>query len=376
LSDITKNDTSERLNPLANPHAEASGAPRTGTVTDLIFAATALLYPAWHWVLVSVMPSARDSLTERLVVSAAMIVALLAFGTRRLRRHRETAEQVLLFLVTAHHLSLVWRNDLAIPYTVGTFIVFVTISAVFTRFLITAIYSAYCLGASILMVVLLGHPAPLQMEWLLGMASVLFALGISTYRASMLHRIAIAHIAQERALLKDIIETIPDPVFVRDVTSRSLLTSNEAGRQVEYATGFNLDAVVRHEDRALSSPRAVEADVEVTTPGGVLSVSLKTAVTETLPGRAMLVTVMRDITGRRALEESLRLKVLQLEEARSQVRQLQGMLPICMHCSRIRQGDKTWENLETYVTKTSHASFTHTVCDACMAQHYPAEGEG
>lgn len=372
LSQLTMDDAVARL----NPPAGAADAPRTRTATDLIFVATALFYPAWHWVLRSVMPAARDALTERFVVSAVMIAALLAFGPRPLRRHREAAEQILLFVVTTHQLSLLWRNDLALPYVVATFIVYATISAVFTRFFITVVYSIYCLGAGIPMVFLLGHPAPLQVEWLLGMASVVLSLGISTFRAASLRRTATSRIAHERQLLKDIIETIPDPVFVRDVISRSLLTSNEAGRQVEYATGFDMDAVVRHEDRALSSKCPVEADVEVMTPGGVLSVSLKTAVTQTSPGRAMLVTVMRDVTRRRALEESLRLKILQLEEAQTRVRQLQGMLPICMHCSRIRLVGKTWETLETFVTNTSNASFTHTVCDVCMAQHYPAEGEG
>jgi hypothetical protein len=90
----------------------------------------------------------------------------------------------------------------------------------------------------------------------------------------------------------------------------------------------------------------------------------------------MLVTVMRDVTDRRALEKSLQRKVDELEEARKRVRQLQGMLPICMHCSRIRVAGETWEKLETYVTNNTQASFTHTLCGACLDQHYPAESVG
>lgn len=351
------------------------GEPRARRLTDLIFAAAALIYPAWHWIFLVEMPTACDPLHERLLVSAAIVLTALLFRSKPLRRHFEAAEQGLMFCMTTHYLSLIWRNGLATPYMVGAFVLFASTSVVFTRLLVTLLYSIYCLGAGVLMVALVDRPAPLGLEWLLGMASVLFALGIGSYRASVHRRTALLRIAGERQLLKEIIESIPDPVFVRR-PDRSLVTSNDAARQFENATGYNLEEVVRHEDRALASRNSMEADVELPTLGGALSVSVKTAVTEMQPGRVLLVTVMRDITGRRALEFSLRQKVQQLEEARVRVRQLQGMLPICMHCSRIRVGGKLWETLEAYVTTNSPASFTHTVCGSCMEKHYPAEGEG
>jgi hypothetical protein len=350
------------------------GEPHAWRVSDVIFAAAALIYPAWHWVFLAVMPTAHDHLDERLLVGATMIGVILCFRSKALRRYTAAAEQCLLFLMTTHYFSLVWRNDLATPYIVGTFVVFASVSVIFTRVLVALIYSVYCLATSVVMVACLGHSTPLQLEWLLGMASVLFAISIGTYRASALRHTAMARIGHDRRLLRHIIETIPDPIFVRDV-DRALVTSNEAGRQFENATGYDLEAVIRHEDQALACRHTLEADVEVKTYGGPLAVSIKTAVTELEKDSLMLVTVMRNVTTRRALEESLRKKVSQLEESRERVRQLQGMLPICMHCSRIRVAGKDWETLETYVTNNSGASFTHTLCNTCLAQHYPAEGE-
>jgi PAS domain-containing protein len=342
--------------------------------SEVLFAASALIYPAWHWILTAVMPTAQDSLNERMLVGAVMIGVILCCRARALRRHIEVAEQGLLFLMTTHYFSLVWRNDLATPYIVGTFVLFGYISVTFTRLLVTVIYAAYCLAMGLVMVALLGHSMPLQLEWLLGMASVLVAITIGTYRSAALRRVAMTRIAHDRRLLKQIIETIPDPIFVRDV-DRALVLSNEAGRQFENATGYDLGAVVRHEDQVLADRHTLEADVEVKTYSGPLAVSIKTAVAEVRKDNVMLVTVMRDVTTRRALEESLRNKVLLLEESRERVRQLQGMLPICMHCSRIRTDGKEWETLETYVTKNSRTSFTHTLCSTCLAAHYPADGD-
>jgi DNA-binding response OmpR family regulator len=71
------------------------------------------------------------------------------------------------------------------------------------------------------------------------------------------------------------------------------------------------------------------------------------------------------------LESALAGKVDELEEALAHVKQLQGMLPICMHCKKIRDDEDTWHRVETYIEKHSEAMFTHSLCEECMAEHYP-----
>lgn len=71
------------------------------------------------------------------------------------------------------------------------------------------------------------------------------------------------------------------------------------------------------------------------------------------------------------LEASLRMKVAELQSALSQVEQLQGLLPICMHCKKIRDENDSWQRLETYIQAHSEARFTHSVCQECVAAHYP-----
>ena len=72
------------------------------------------------------------------------------------------------------------------------------------------------------------------------------------------------------------------------------------------------------------------------------------------------------------LEEALAGKVSELQEALSQVKQLQGLLPICMFCKKIRDDSDTWHRLETYIERNSEAIFSHSLCGDCRREHYPA----
>jgi DNA-binding response OmpR family regulator len=71
------------------------------------------------------------------------------------------------------------------------------------------------------------------------------------------------------------------------------------------------------------------------------------------------------------LEEALADKVRQLQEALSHVKQLQGLLPICMFCKKIRDDSDTWHKLETYIERNSDAMFSHSLCGDCRKEHYP-----
>jgi hypothetical protein len=49
-----------------------------------------------------------------------------------------------------------------------------------------------------------------------------------------------------------------------------------------------------------------------------------------------------------------------------EVRVLQGLLPICTYCHRMKTETGTWERLEAYVQQRSEASFTHGICPDCF----------
>jgi len=79
-----------------------------------------------------------------------------------------------------------------------------------------------------------------------------------------------------------------------------------------------------------------------------------------------LLGITRDITEKKFVEDQLATKVRELERALSQVKQLEGIIPICAGCKKIRDDKDSWHQLETYITEHSEAQFSHGLCPSCL----------
>jgi CheY-like chemotaxis protein len=77
--------------------------------------------------------------------------------------------------------------------------------------------------------------------------------------------------------------------------------------------------------------------------------------------RARLVVATRVVELRRKLAE----RVHELEAAISRVKQLQGLLPICAYCKKIRDDRNYWQQVEEYVSAHTDAQFSHGICPEC-----------
>jgi GAF domain-containing protein len=55
----------------------------------------------------------------------------------------------------------------------------------------------------------------------------------------------------------------------------------------------------------------------------------------------------------------------QLADALDRVKTLQGLLPICAWCKRIRDDEGYWDQVEAYFHKSTGAEFTHGICPQC-----------
>ena len=76
-----------------------------------------------------------------------------------------------------------------------------------------------------------------------------------------------------------------------------------------------------------------------------------------------------------ALQQALAARVRELEQALAQVKRLQGLLPICAYCKKVRDDRNYWQQVETYVARHSEARFSHGVCPACWEEHVRPELE-
>src|SRR5436853_434134 len=75
------------------------------------------------------------------------------------------------------------------------------------------------------------------------------------------------------------------------------------------------------------------------------------------------------------LRKSLAMRVEQLEKALSQVRQLQGLLPICSYCKKIRDDSNYWQQVDSYISRHAPFQFSHGVCPSCYESHVKPELE-
>jgi DNA-binding response OmpR family regulator len=66
------------------------------------------------------------------------------------------------------------------------------------------------------------------------------------------------------------------------------------------------------------------------------------------------------------LQNDLAQRVRQLQDALSQVKQLQGILPICSHCKKVRADKDYWQQVESYVSEHTAARFSHSICPDCF----------
>jgi sigma-B regulation protein RsbU (phosphoserine phosphatase) len=65
------------------------------------------------------------------------------------------------------------------------------------------------------------------------------------------------------------------------------------------------------------------------------------------------------------LQAELASRVKELELALTNVKLLQGLLPICCYCKKIRDDKNYWQQVDTYVADHSEAQFTHGICPDC-----------
>ena len=66
------------------------------------------------------------------------------------------------------------------------------------------------------------------------------------------------------------------------------------------------------------------------------------------------------------LQANLANNIKQLQEALTQVNRLQGLLPICCYCKKIRDDKNYWQQVETYLGDHSSARFSHAICPECL----------
>lgn len=74
-------------------------------------------------------------------------------------------------------------------------------------------------------------------------------------------------------------------------------------------------------------------------------------------------------------EKRLRLEkdeaMLALEKTMSELKRLQGIIPICSSCHKVRNDAGGWEMMARYIQQHTEADFSHGICPDCAKKLYP-----
>jgi len=116
----------------------------------------------------------------------------------------------------------------------------------------------------------------------------------------------------------------------------------------------------------VSRVRASQAELELANEelrrrAEVLSVTNR----EMQRARAEVVTLNEE------LEQRVRDRTRELEDALTHVNELHGLLPICAWCKRVRDDHDYWHSVEEYIAARTSAQFSHGICPDCMREVAP-----
>jgi DNA-binding response OmpR family regulator len=61
----------------------------------------------------------------------------------------------------------------------------------------------------------------------------------------------------------------------------------------------------------------------------------------------------------------------ELQETLKKLETLEGIIPICSFCKKIRDDQGYWDQVDSYISKHTRALFSHGLCPECLKKHYP-----
>jgi hypothetical protein len=74
---------------------------------------------------------------------------------------------------------------------------------------------------------------------------------------------------------------------------------------------------------------------------------------------------------RKMLEHAREALIADLKQSLADVKQLQGILPICSSCKKIRDDAGYWHQVDVYISRHTEADFSHGLCEECAHKLYP-----
>ena len=180
---------------------------------------------------------------------------------------------------------------------------------------------------------------------------------------------------------KSFFDSITDMLLIIDGHTRLIVHANQ---QACYMLGYknllyrDYTGLFPGEDKILSSPEDIsfydnvcEYKEIILSDGSLCPVDITVSVLDWYDKKSILLA-LRDRREKKMHEEEREKLVCDLQEAMAKIKTLNGLIPICSSCKKMRDDKGYWNSVEEYIKIHSEADFTESVCPSCMTKFYPS----
>ena len=181
---------------------------------------------------------------------------------------------------------------------------------------------------------------------------------------------------------RHLFNSLGDAIFVHDMTGRIIDANDYACRRY----GYSYDKFQTMQVNEVDSPEQAEhikKRIQLLLKNGHIifetvhkdchnsyfpvEVTAKLGVYE---GEQVVLVIAHEITARKKIEKERDIIAKNLKAALDNIKTLNGLLPICSKCKKIRDDTGYWNQLESYIQKYSDANFSHGLCPECSEKLY------
>lgn len=183
------------------------------------------------------------------------------------------------------------------------------------------------------------------------------------------------------ALYHSLVSHLPQCVLRKDLDGRFTFANQNVCRlwgktpaEIQGLTDFDccpreLAEKYRQDDqRVMQAGRMWEEVEENSLPNGerIFVHVVKTPLINAAGKVVGVQVIFWDITARKQTEAERERLIVELQHTLAELKTLQGIIPICSGCKKIRDDQGYWSQVETYVAKHSKAKFSHGLCPDCV----------
>ena len=170
---------------------------------------------------------------------------------------------------------------------------------------------------------------------------------------------------------RTLVEEMDEAMVVVDTQDRIV----DLNARAQTVLGLGRDAIGQkvEPDSRLGTVLAIDPafethrEVDIGSPAGMRYYDAHLSVIRGRTRRRLgFMVLFRDVTDTHNLIEEKNRLIDELRQASTEINTLEGIVPICMYCKKIRDDEGYWHQVESYVAARSSAHFSHGLCPDCM----------